>query len=129
MAYKQSKLANVLFTCELRKRLGERSHIRAFAADPGLVNTEMGLKNTAGIARFVWSIRKNSGVTPSMASKSLTYLALEEPPVNTDQIYFKDCKPKKASPYALDKDNALRLWEISEKMCGINSDEFGLSKK
>ena len=42
LAYKQTKLADVLFTAELNRRLGPHSHVRAFAADPGLVNTEIG---------------------------------------------------------------------------------------
>ena len=48
-AYKQSKLANVLFTCELNRRLAD-TNVRAYAADPGLVNTGIGEKGTTGPA-------------------------------------------------------------------------------
>ncbi len=126
LAYKQSKLANVLFTWELRKRLGKESRVHAYAADPGLVNTEMGLKSTTGIAKFVWSIRKNSGDDPSEAAESLIYLATQDSVANADDIYFKACKAKKANPYALKEGNALRLWELSEKMCGIKSADYGM---
>lgn len=126
LAYKQSKLANVLFTRELRRRLGKESGISAFAADPGLVNTEMGLKNTVGIARIVWSIRKNSGDTPSNAAESIVYLAEEKSIQHSEDIYYKACKARKANPHGLNEQSAIRLWKISEKMCGIKSEDFGL---
>ena len=44
LAYKQSKLANVLFCTEFNRRLGPGSEVTAFAVDPGLVNTQIGLK-------------------------------------------------------------------------------------
>jgi NAD(P)-dependent dehydrogenase (short-subunit alcohol dehydrogenase family) len=126
LAYKQSKLANVLFTRELRRRLGGGSKISAIAADPGLVNTEMGLKNTVGIAKLVWSIRKNSGRTPSEAAETIVYLAEDKTVRNSGDIYFKDCRAKKPNPRGLDEENARRLWKISEKMCGIRSEDYGL---
>lgn len=46
-AYKQSKLANVIFTNELNRRLEPASGIRAYAVDPGLVDTAIGEKGTA----------------------------------------------------------------------------------
>lgn len=126
LAYKQSKLANVLFTRELRRRLGSGSRIVAFAADPGLVNTGMGLKNTVGIAKLVWSIRKNSGRTPMEAAETIVFLAEDKHVRNSGDIYYKDCKPKKANPRGLDEESAMRLWKISEKMCGIRSEDYGL---
>lgn len=126
LAYKQSKLANVLFTEELRRRLGNETRISAFAADPGLVNTEMGFKNTVGIARLVWSIRKNSGRTPMEAAKTIVYLAEDKSVQNSDDICYKDCRAKKPNPRGLDEQSAMRLWKISEKMCGIRSEDFGL---
>ncbi len=118
-AYKQTKLANVLFTCELNRRLGSRSSVRAFAADPGLVNTEMGLKGTSGIVRLVWAIRKKYGTDPSVGASTSVYLASEASIQNSNEIYWANSRPKKASSYALRGDAGLRLWKISEKMCGI----------
>lgn len=125
-AYKQSKLANVLFTNELKERIGDGFNIKAIAADPGLVNTEMGLKNTSGIAKWIWNIRKNSGVKPSDSAKSIVYLVWSKEIQASEDIYFKECKPKKPSREGVDKENSKRLWEISERMCGINSCDFGL---
>lgn len=124
-AYKQSKLCNVLFSLELKKRAHD-ANIAVFACDPGLVNTEMGLKNTSGIAYRVWSIRRHQGVAPDVAAKSLAWLAAETSIQKSNQIYWKYCRPKKPSRYSMNEEAARRLWHISEKMCGINSEDYGL---
>ena len=62
--YGRTKLANVLFSAELNRRLGSHSAVRAYAADPGLVNTSIGLKGTSGIERWVWQRRMRGGVSP-----------------------------------------------------------------
>lgn len=126
LAYKQTKLANVLFTVELNRRLGERSLIRAFAADPGLVNTEIGLKDSSLISRLVWNIRRKGGKSPEVPAKGLVYLIGEPSLAMAKEVYWRDCHPKAPSPYALDLQNAQRLWKISEQMCGISSDDYGL---
>lgn len=118
-AYKQSKLANVLFTRELNRRLGAASTVRAYAVDPGLVNTEMGLKNTTGIARFVWMKRRHKGVIPEVAAASIAYMAIEPSIQQRTDIYWKNCSPLRPSNYSHREDAALRLWELSKKMCGI----------
>lgn len=125
-AYKQSKLANVLFTAEFNRRLGPDSTVRAYAADPGLVNTEIGLKGTAGLARWVWSIRRHSGRTPAEGAATIVYLACETLAQDQSAIYWRDCRPCLPSRYGLRKDAAAKLWELSEKMCGISSEDYGL---
>lgn len=76
-AYNQTKLANVLFTLEFNRRYASCSRMRAFAADPGLVNTEIGLKSNSFLARWVWDIRRRGGVTPEFAAQGLVVLATE----------------------------------------------------
>ncbi len=125
-AYKQSKLANVLFTAELNRRSESNMNLIALAADPGLVNTNIGLKGTSGIVRWVWKKRSKKGVNPKKAAQSIVYLALT-PDINRfNEIYWKDCKPKRPGRYAQKEDNASKLWKISEKMCGIKSADYGL---
>lgn len=120
LAYKQSKLANVLFTFELNRRLGHESTVRAYAVDPGLVNTDIGLKGTAGIARWVWKKRSKGGVSPERPARSIAFLAGEPSIQDRRELYWKDCKPMRPSRYSQRPEAALRLWELSEKMCGIN---------
>ncbi len=119
LAYKQTKLANVLFTAELNRRLGGRSTLRAFAADPGLVSTEMGSKGNPALVRWIWDWRRHSGVTPGQSAGGVLYLATQPSIQNSPQIYWKDSHPKTPDPYAMDEEAATRLWDLSEQMCGI----------
>ncbi len=118
-AYKQSKLANVLFTAELNRRLGLGSNVRAYAADPGLVNTEIGLKGTGGIEALVWQVRKRAGVSPEQGAQTIVYLAADPKPACSHCIYWKDCQPIAPSDAALDAREAARLWALSEQLCGF----------
>jgi len=128
-AYKQSKLANVLFTCELNRRLGPDSTVRAFAVDPGLVNTDIGLKGTTGIARWVWMKRSKGGVDPAAGAATSIYLASEPSVQGTADVYWKDCMPRRPSGYSLREDAAGRLWELSERMCGIDSADYSIGER
>ena len=118
-AYGQSKLANVLFSAELNRRMGRASSVRAFAADPGLVFTEMGFKGNPALVRWVWGLRRRSGVSPEESARGVVFLATEASIQDSPEIYWKDSSPKAPDPYALNEDAARRLWELSEQMCGI----------
>ncbi len=119
LAYKQTKLANVLFTAELNRRLGAGSTVRAYAADPGLVKTEIGFKENPGLVRWVWDRRRAGGVAPEVSAQGMLYLVNEPSIQDSPAIYWKDGRPKRPSHYALDPEAAGRLWELSEQMCGI----------
>ncbi len=117
-AYKQSKLANMLFVLGLNDRYS-KTGIRAYCVDPGLVNTDIGLKQTFGIVSLVWSLRKKKGVTPDVPAK--TYLFLTSSATHPEGIYIHDNEKKEYSSY-VNRENADRLWRISENLCGV---EFG----
>jgi retinol dehydrogenase 12 len=119
LAYSQTKLANVLFTLELNRRLGPGSHLRAFAADPGLVKTEIGFKGTPGLVRWIWDLRRSGGVDPQVPADGILYLLSDPAPAESAEIYWKQSQPRRASPYALDLNAAGRLWTLSEEMCGL----------
>lgn len=120
LAYKQSKLANVLFATELNRRLNKNeSNIRAFAADPGLVNTEIGLKGTGGIVKKIWKMRSSKGTPVEQPALAISYLAAEPALQQICEVYWKDCEPLKPSRYSQLEEAGARLWELSERMCGI----------
>jgi len=77
-AYKQSKLCNLLFATEFNRRF-IKDGIRAYVVDPGLVNTDIGTKQTSGIVPLFWSLRKRYGVTPSVAAETYAFLCEEMP--------------------------------------------------
>jgi NAD(P)-dependent dehydrogenase (short-subunit alcohol dehydrogenase family) len=118
-AYKQSKLANVLFTLELNRRLGPTSSIKAYAVDPGLVNTQIGAKDTSGFVKWFWGKRSRHGNPPEVAAETSIYLACRSSIPYQDQWYWKECHPVPSSLYAQKPDPAKRLWELSARLCGI----------
>jgi len=118
-AYKQSKVANVLFSYEFNRRIEKNANIRAYAADPGLVNTEIGMKGTSGIVRWVWDKRRTGGATPEQGAKTIIFLAADPTVENSKEVYWKDCQPRPPSKYSQDSQEAARLWELSERLCGI----------
>jgi NAD(P)-dependent dehydrogenase (short-subunit alcohol dehydrogenase family) len=123
LAYKQSKLADVLFATELNRRLeGSGSRIQAFAVDPGLVNTDIGLKGTGGLVKKIWKMRSNNGTPVDQPAHSITYMVSEPSVRKTGEVYWKDCVPLKPSRYSQLEEEGARLWELSERMCGIKYD-------
>lgn len=118
LAYKQSKLANVLFSYEFNRRFG-KTGVQAIAADPGLVNTDIGLKGTYGLVRWIWNRRSRGGADPDVIGKEVAWLATA-PEVNTrESAYWKHCVPVQPSHYARRQDEAGRLWQLSESLCKI----------
>jgi len=122
-AYARTKLANVLFTLELNCRLGSSSNVRAFAADPGLVKTDIGFKGApcGGPVRWVWSLRRSGGVAPQKSAQGILRLLDEDVTANSTAIYWKDGRPKQPGKQALDARSASRLWALSEQMCRIET--------
>ncbi len=120
-AYGQTKLANVLFTLELDRRLRMTSNVRAFAADPGLVNTELGLKSNSFLARWAWNLRRRGGITPEESARGVVFLATEPSIQNSSAVYWRHGQPKAPSSYALNGEAALQLWKVSAQMCGLEA--------
>ncbi len=125
-AYKQTKMVNVLFTAELNRRLGPSSPVRTVAADPGLVDTDIGKKSGARISRWFWSLRRRGGIPPERSAAGIAAL-LFDPTVRTKpDLLWKHAVPLRPDPYALQEAHGSRLWEISAKMTGIG-EKAGLS--
>lgn len=118
-AYKQSKLANVLFTAGFNRFVGPRTGVRALAADPGLVNTPIGLKGTSGLARAVWARRSQNGASPDEAAQGIVFLATDPAVDGSDALYWKDGQPLRPSRAARKPEHAERLWSLSERLCGV----------
>src|SRR5690554_4281225 len=75
-AYAQSKLANVLFTFEFERR--KNFPIIINAVQPGLVKTDIGLKNTISFHGLMWKLRRLTGVSPEKGAATSIYLASSE---------------------------------------------------
>jgi NAD(P)-dependent dehydrogenase (short-subunit alcohol dehydrogenase family) len=119
LAYKQSKLANVLFSVEFNRRESKRSSVLACAIDPGLVNTEIGLKGTSGIVRWIWDLRRKGGTSPEKGAGTIIHLASVDQTALSGNVYWKDSRPCAPSKYSLKQDEATRLWDLSAQLCGL----------
>jgi NAD(P)-dependent dehydrogenase (short-subunit alcohol dehydrogenase family) len=116
-AYKQTKLANVLFSFELNRRLGPKSTVHAYAVDPGLVNTEMGNKTGLLLAGWYWKYRRRKGIPAEDSAAGIVSLLINPDARPVDGIYWKHGKPSPPDPDALDPAASKRLWRISREMC------------
>lgn len=115
IAYKQSKLCNILFAKALNDRF-EDFGVRAYVVDPGLVRTDIGNKETGFLVNLIWSLRKRHGMPPTVPAETYAYLCREEPA--PEGLYYYLCK-EKAYSRQVTGDNARRLFELSERLCGI----------
>lgn len=120
-AYGQSKLANILFTLELNRRVGEGSSVQAFAADPGLVNTELGGKEAPFFIRWVWNMYRQGGISAGEAAEGIVKLLLDPAVDASEAIYWRRGRPVEPDARALDPNAARRLWEISAQMCAVEA--------
>ncbi len=113
-AYSQSKLANVLFTRELARRLAG-SGVTANCLHPGVVATNF----TAGEGWALWALKQVTrviGISSEEGAKTTVYLASSPEVEGVSGEYFVKCKPTRPAKAALDDGAARRLWELSEKM-------------
>ena len=117
-AYGQSKLANLLFTYELHRKKKE-SHVSVYCVQPGLVKTDIGVKHTNPFHGLMWKLRRMGGVTPDKAAQTAVYLATSPDAAGRSGLYWDKCKPKPSSDRSKNTQDAARLWQVSEQLCGI----------
>jgi retinol dehydrogenase 12 len=116
-AYSQSKLANILFTYELARRL-EGSGVTANVLHPGFVATNFA-KNNNKLVRFFINLSHLIALSPEEGARTGTYLATSPEVEGVSGNYFVKQKPIQAAKAAYDRDSARRLWEVSQQMTGL----------
>jgi len=117
-SYAQSKLANVLFTYEMDRRK-PHEHIVANAVQPGLVITDIGLKHTKWWHALAWKIRRSAGISARDGAKTSVFLATSRDIAAVSAKYWENCQTKPSSKHSYNPEDARRLWDLSEHMCGI----------
>ncbi|MDQ3250549.1 MAG: SDR family oxidoreductase [Chloroflexota bacterium] len=116
-SYKQSKLANVLFTYELARRL-EGTGVTVNALHPGVVASSFGTnngwigRNVVRKAMNLFSISNEEGARPTL------YLATSPAVEGVTGQYFDKEKAVASSKASYDTATAARLWQVSEGMTG-----------
>lgn len=116
-AYSQSKLANVLFTRELARRVKDRG-ITVNCCHPGAVATNIGIDRKTGFGKTVTSILKPFFLTPEQGAKTAIFLATDESVKDISGEYFYKCRIAASSKRSKDPELAKRLFEYSNELTG-----------
>ncbi|XP_029313991.1 retinol dehydrogenase 12, like [Cottoperca gobio] len=116
-AYSQSKLANVLFTRSLAKKL-EGTGVTTYSLHPGVVQTDL-WRHLSGpqqvVMKMVSPFTKNS----SQGAQTSIYCAVEPSLEKESGGYYSDCAPANCSAAGRDDELAQKLWELSCKELSV----------
>jgi retinol dehydrogenase 12 len=115
--YGMSKLANILFTIELARRL-EGTPATTNAVHPGAVSTRLGT-NTGSFGRLVTYAMRPFFKTPMQGAATSLYVATSPELANTSGRYFADCRERETTAAARDSEAARRLWNLSCEWVGV----------
>ncbi len=116
-AYSQSKLAVVLFTHELAKRVRDKGVI-ANCLHPGVVATNF-FGRPAGPLGFVTKVSRLFLIGPKKGAETTVYLASSPEAGKITGEFFERKKTKKSDPESYNEATAARLWTVSEKLVGL----------
>ena len=114
-AYSQSKLANVLFTREMARRLKKR-RISVNCCHPGAVATNIGIDRETGFGKTITGLLKPFFQTPAEGARTAIYLATSDEVSSITGGYFYRCRIAKSSKRSRSRKLAKRLYDLSEEM-------------
>lgn len=122
VAYRQSKLANLLFTFELARRLSGTG-LTVNAVNPGLVASNFGLNNFGSWARTLWPavqpIYQLFASSPEQGAQTAIYAATSPELEGVSGKYLERMQLATPSAAAQDGVAAARLWQLSEELTGL----------
>ena len=117
-AYSQSKLANVLFTRELARRVKDRG-ITVNCCHPGAVATNIGIDRDTGFGKTVTRLLKPFFQTPEQGARTAIFLVSDDSVSDVTGEYFYKCRIAKSSKRSKDMELAKKLFEFSEELVGV----------
>lgn len=116
-AYGNSKLFNILFTKELAERLAD-TNVTANSLHPGVVGSNFGQSGN-WLMRFIYTIGKPFMISSQKGAETPVYLATSEEVAKVNGAYFSNKKVATPTKTARDSQAAKKLWDMSEKLCGL----------
>jgi retinol dehydrogenase-14 len=117
-AYNQSKLANIMFTNELARRL-EGTGVTANSLHPGVVRTNFGSEDQAGFFAVMSRLALPLLKSPAQGAQTPVYLASSPDVDGVTGQFFVNRKPKTANKVAYDTEMTTRLWQVSADLVGM----------
>lgn len=122
-AYARSKLANILFTRELARRLKGKD-VTVYAVHPGLVRTELGRHmDEVTFPGFRAIYRKCFGwyaKTAREGAATTIHCAVDRHAGTETGLYYKNCRVTDLAAKAMDAEEAKKLWDVSWNLVGLN---------
>jgi NAD(P)-dependent dehydrogenase (short-subunit alcohol dehydrogenase family) len=118
-AYSQSKLANILFTYELARRLAGTG-VTANCLHPGVIGTKL-LADYMGIPAAGGALARTFGAKAEEGATTSIYLATSPEIEGVSGKYFEQKRPRRSSHESYDEAAARRLWEVSERLTGLST--------
>src|SRR6266571_589846 len=117
--YGQSKLALMLFTYELARRL-EGTGVTANCLHPGFVATNIGQSGLGPVGRAVAKfIVSRLGISPEEGAKTSIYLASSPDVEGVTGKYFVQSIPQRSVPISYDESLQQQLWEESARLVNL----------
>ncbi len=116
-AYGQSKLANLLFTYELDRRLAG-TNVTVNTVHPGAVASGFGVNN-GGAMRMGMRVFHQFALTPKQGADTVVYLASSPDVEGITGKYWTTRKQVQSSPESYDEAAQKRLWAVSAQLTGI----------
>jgi retinol dehydrogenase-14 len=120
-AYSQSKLAQVLFTHELARRL-QGTGVTANALHPGVVATNWGRRSVGAMSVGI-RLLSPFMASPEKGAQTSVYLASSPGAADVSGQYFAKSRETRSSPESYDEAAARRLWKVSLELVGLPDDE------
>jgi len=120
-AYGMSKLANILFTLALAKRL-QGTAVTATCVHPGFVRTNFGANNEHDVSpliKRIYLLIARFARSPEKGAETVVHLAASPQVQGESGGYYFDCKPIPPAAAGQDDAAAERLWQVSEQLVGI----------
>lgn len=118
MAYCNSKLCNVLFTHELAKRL-KGTNVTCYSVHPGVVRTELSRHVSLWQKVFIEPVARLLFLDPEAGAQTTLHCCLQEGIEPLSGRYFSCCAVQDVCAHAKDDAVARKLWEVSERLCGL----------
>lgn len=115
--YSKTKMANVLFTYELARRL-EGSRITANCLHPGVVRTNLA-RDAKGIFKLLITLFYPFFASPEKGAETSVYLATSPEVEGITGKYFHKTKQIRSSRQSYDENIARKLWEVSEQLTSL----------
>ncbi|XP_011639337.1 retinol dehydrogenase 11-like [Pogonomyrmex barbatus] len=128
-AYMQSKLANIMFTKELARRLKEAkiSGINVYSLHPGVIKTELGRNFNRtiipGATFFFKYIMRPFIKNPKEGAQTTIYCAVDEKAADETGLYYSECRVTTPYRFARDDQTIKNLWDYTCQLLHLKSEE------